>query len=191
MEGGCQSLLDVGCGERSPIHRFSAGITHSVGLDVHVPSIERSRQAGIHSEYRVAKVTDLSSQFAPGTFDCLVALDVIEHFTKEDGNRLLEAMESIARHKVVVFTPNGMVYQPPEPGNPFQEHLSGWTADEMRGRGYEVIGIAGWKPLRAAYVLPRWRPHWFWRRVSLLTERRFEKKSDDAFQILCVKKIGR
>ena len=189
LDAACQSLLDVGCGQQSPVHSFSRQIPYTVGLDVHAPSIERSRQEGIHSEYRTAEITDLASQFPPHSFDSVVALDVLEHFTKEDGNRLIDAMESVARKQVVVFTPNGMVYQPPEPGNPFQEHLSGWTAEEMRLRGYEVIGIAGWKPLRGAYVLPRWRPHWFWRRLSLMTERRFESRPDRAFQLLCVKRI--
>lgn len=189
LDTACQSLLDVGCGERSPIHRFSMQLPLTVGLDVHAPSIERSREAGIHSEYRIAKIADLASEFAPKSFDCVVALDVLEHFSKEEGNRLLNAMESIAKKKVIVFTPNGLLYQPPAPANPFQEHLSGWTAEEMRERGFDVVGIAGWKPLRGPYVLPRWRPYWFWRRVSLLTERRFESRPEQAFQILCVKKI--
>jgi hypothetical protein len=145
---------------------------------------------GIHTDYVQLDVTKLRDRFEPGSFDCVVALDVIEHLSREDGLRLLESMEQIARKKVVVFTPNGFLYQPPEPGNPHQEHISGWTVEEMRAHGYDVIGIAGWKPLRAAYVKPRFRPHALWERVALLTERRFEDQPDRAFQILCVKTIA-
>ena len=50
--GNCDSLLDVGCGEESPIHLFSSELKYSVGVDSHQPSIDRSRAAGIHTEYR-------------------------------------------------------------------------------------------------------------------------------------------
>lgn len=191
LEGGCESLLDVGCGERSPVHKFSREIPRTVGVDAHAPSLDTSRGAGIHTDYVQADVRNIGERFEPATFDCVVSLDVIEHLARADGERLLEAMERIARRKVVVFTPNGFLEQPPEPGNPHQEHLSGWTAEEMRRRGYLVMGIAGWKPLRGPYVKPRWHPHAIWERVALLTERRYESRPDQAFQILCVKHIGR
>jgi hypothetical protein len=186
----CQTLLDVGCGETSPIHKFSGEIPHTVGVDAHAPSVERSRARGIHTDYRVTDVLAIGSAFADGSFDCVVCLDVIEHFEKVDGNRLLDAMERIARKRVVVFTPNGFVPQPAEAGNPWQLHRSGWTAEEMRGRGYEVIGVGGWKPLRWSYALPKWRPRFFWERFARLTESHFESRPDRAFQILCVKKLG-
>jgi SAM-dependent methyltransferase len=189
LSGGCESLLDVGCGEHSPVRFFSSEIRMTVGVDAHAPSIEASRAAGSHDEYVQADVTRINEHFAPGSFDCVVSLDVIEHLPKAEGERLLDAMERIARRKVVVFTPNGFLSQPPEPGNPHQEHLSGWTAGEMRRRGYEVTGIAGWRPLRGPYVKPRWRPHALWERVALLTERRYESRADEAFQILCVKRL--
>jgi ubiquinone/menaquinone biosynthesis C-methylase UbiE len=183
-------LLDVGCGERSPLHLFSREIPRTVGVDAHGPSLEASRRAGIHTDYVQTDVTGIGERFEPRSFDCVVLLDVIEHLSKEDGERMLEAMERIARRKVIVFTPNGLLPQPPEPGNPLQEHISGWTAEEMRRRGYEVTGIAGWKPLRGPYVKPRWRPHAAWERIALLTERRYESRPDDAFQILCVKRLA-
>ena len=49
-------------------------------------------------------------------------------------------MEKVARKKVIVFTPNGFVPQRPYDGNPFQEHLSGWSVDEI----HELTGIDPW-----------------------------------------------
>lgn len=186
----CQSLLDVGCGEKSPIHFFTGEIPRTVGVDAHGPSIETSRAAGVHSDYVQLDIRKIGERFEPRSFDCVVALDVIEHLPREEGLRLLDDMERIAAKRVVVFTPNGLLFQPPEPGNPHQEHVSGWTAEEMGARGYEVTGIAGWKPLRGPYVKPRWRPHWLWERIALLTEPPFEKRPATAFQILCVKQIA-
>ncbi len=188
-DGTCATLLDAGCGETSPIHKFSSEIPHTTGVDAYAPSVERSRAQGIHSDYRVMDVLAIGSEFADGSFDCVVCLDVIEHFEKEDGERLLAAMERIARKRVVVFTPNGFVPQPAEEGNQWQLHRSGWTAEEMRRRGYEVIGVGGWKPLRWSYALPRWWPRFFWERFARLTESHFEPRPDRAFQILCVRNV--
>lgn len=187
LGSGCESLLDIGCGEKSPIHLFTSAIPRTVGVDAHGPSLEASRDAGVHGEYVQLDITEIGGRFQSRSFDCVVALDVIEHLSREEGLRLLDAMETIAGKRVVVFTPNGFLFQPPEPGNPHQEHVSGWTAAEMRDRGYDVIGIAGWKPLRGPYVKPRWRPHAVWERLALLTEHAFESRPDSAFQILCVR----
>jgi hypothetical protein len=93
-------------------------------------------------------VSDIANEIPDRSFDCVVALDLIEHLTKEDGRRLLRAMERIARRKVVIFTPQGFLPQHAVGRNEFQRHLSGWEVDEMRGMGYRVIGISGWKPLK-------------------------------------------
>lgn len=186
-DGECRSLLDVGCGKESPVGRFSQTIERTVGVDSHAESIELSRAAGIHGGYVQLNVLDIGSRFEPRSFDCVVALDVIEHLDTQDGVALLRAMETIARKKVVVFTPNGFLSQSAERDNPHQLHRSGWTAAEMRARGYEVTGIGGWRPLRGEYALPR-RPRWLTERLSLLSEPFFESRPDHAFQILCVKK---
>ena len=188
-DGTCQTLLDIGCGERSPIFRFSKSIPRTTGVDSHLPSIERSRAEGIHTDYVQMNIAEIGSRFAPGSFDCVVALDVIEHFEKADGLRLLDDMERIARKKVVIFTPNGFVAQEATPDNPHQLHRSGWSVSEMRARGYEVRGIGGWRPLRGAYALPRIHPYWLTERLSLLTERFFESRPEHAFQILCTRTI--
>ncbi|MDP9360545.1 MAG: methyltransferase domain-containing protein [Acidobacteriota bacterium] len=188
-DGNCHSLLDVGCGERSPIYRFSKSIHRTTGVDSHLPSIERSRAQGIHTDYVQMNIAEIGSRFAPRSFDCVVALDVIEHFEKDDGLRLLDAMERIARQKAVIFTPNGFVAQPATEDNPHQLHKSGWTVAQMRARGYEVRGIGGWPPLRGAYALPRIRPFWLTERLSLLTERFFESRPEQAFQLLSTKRM--
>src|SRR5258706_6199996 len=109
LSGGCESLLDVGCGERSPLHLFSSEIVRTTGVDAHGPSIETSRSLGVHSDYVQMNILGIGEQFAPRSYDCVVALDVIEHLSKSDGQRLLDAMESIARRRVVVFRPKAFL----------------------------------------------------------------------------------
>jgi SAM-dependent methyltransferase len=185
--GSCQTLLDVGCGANSPIKRFSGKLQYSVGVDIFEPSVIVSQGANIHTEYRVMDTLQIGSHFQERSFDCVLASDLIEHLSKEDGLRLIAMMEKIARKKVIIFTPNGFLPQSEYGGNRFQVHLSGWGVEEMRCMGYRVIGVGGWRSLRdeCAYVVRR--PTLFWERVSLLTQPVIKNYPEYAFQILCVK----
>src|SRR5689334_17058910 len=120
---GCQSLLDVGCGSDSPIQRFSSRVD-AVGVDAFDASLEKSAARKIHKRYVKADVRDLDRHFAPGSFDCVVASDVIEHLEKEEGLRFLESLERIARKRVLIFTPNGFLPQGEWESNPWQVHKS-------------------------------------------------------------------
>ena len=185
----CRTLLDVGCGAESPIRSFSHRLEHSVGVDRFEAALDESRRQAIHSSYVCVDILELAGRFAPRSFDCVLASDVIEHLEKADGLRLMHSMEAIARRKVIVFTPNGFQPQGAVGGNPYQVHRSGWTVDEMRGYGYRVIGVNGWKPLRTELAAPRWRPRPLWGRVSYLTQPFTTRRPELAFQMLCIKDL--
>jgi Methyltransferase domain len=186
----CSSLLDVGCGEISPISRFRKRLPYTVGVDAFEPALVKSRNLRIHDENLCANVLEIGDRFPERSFDCVIALDVIEHLTKENGLRLLKTMERIARKKVVVSTPNGFLPQDAVDGNPLQCHQSGWEVEEMRRMGYRVLGMSGWQPLRGAEAKPAWRPYFLCDRLSRLTELFFEQHPKHAFQILCIKDVA-
>ena len=181
---GCGSVIEFGCGYDSPIRYFKG--FHSVGLDIHAPAIERARKLKTHNDYIVADVLKYTSK---KRFDCAVALDVIEHLRKRDGNVLMRNMEKSAR-KVIIFTPNGYVPQAPEyvKENPFQAHLSGWSVDEFRKRGYKVYGVNGLKCLRKENAKARFKPRIFWLLLSEASQWIVVFFPRLAFQLLAVKK---
>jgi hypothetical protein len=183
----CRSVLDVGCGDEGGLIRFVPGVPYSVGIDKRIP--EPASQTPLHTEYLELDIRLLAEHFEPRSFDCVVALDVVEHLSREDGFRLLDSMETIASKRVIVFTPNGFLPQPPAANNPYQQHLSGWTTNDLERLGYRVVGINGWKPLRGPYASIRWRPTGFWRRVSLMTQPLVASRPRSAFQLLCVKDV--
>lgn len=188
----CRSVLDVGCGIDGELIRMVPNIPHTVGVDLVLPAPASDTEdpaAPRHNEYVEFDARYLSDRFGPQSFDCVVALDLIEHLSKEDGQVLLSDMEAIAAKRVIVFTPNGMVPQPPEADNPYQEHISGWKVKEFTSRGYTVIGVHGWKPLRGMYSNIRWRPRFFWARFSLLTQGLFESRPSFAFHLLAIKDL--
>lgn len=187
---GCGSVLDVGCGSGSPLGNLSRPVGRSIGVDIHEGDLHESRRLGIHDAYAVLDVQRLRSAFRPRAFDCVLASDLIEHLDKRAGLELISAMEELARRRVVVFTPNGFLEQPPDPDNPWQEHISGWTVEEFHRLGYRVLGVNGWRPLRTMYAEIRFRPLPFWERLSVLTQPLTEHRPRRAFQLLAVKDLA-
>lgn len=184
------SLLDVGCGSNTPLSHLSKRPPRMVGVDGFQPSIDQSRASNFHDDYVKADLLEIDHAFEPNSFETVVAVDVIEHFTKEDGFKLLEKMEQIASDKVVIFTPNGFLPQSEHSGNILQRHLSGWSVGEMAERGYQVIGVNGWRPLLGEFSLPRFKPRKLWTLISLMTQPLVRNHPDHAFAILCVKKVS-
>lgn len=183
---GCKTVLDIGCGDSSPIQTFSKNI-YSVGVDAFLPNIEKSKELRIHNKYFKLNVLDINKKFKPNSFECVLASDLIEHLTKKEGIKLIEMMEKIAKNKVIIFTPNGFLPQGEHDENPWQVHKSGWTAKEMERRKYRVIGINGWKPLRGESASIKFWPKYFWKIISDITQFFVRNKPGKAYQILCIK----
>jgi SAM-dependent methyltransferase len=187
---GCETMLDVGCGPSSPVESFSMHMTRAVGIDIDEPSIDKSRERAIHHEYAVMNVMDIGKTFPNRSFDLVIASDLIEHLPKPEGAKLLGMMEAIARRRVIVFTPNGFIAQHPVDGNEYQTHLSGWTVDEMKERGYLVRGVNGWNRLLGQRAQVRWRPRLVWRTLSFLSQPFTTRNPNHAFSILCIKDVA-
>ena len=183
---GCQSALDVGCGS-SPVMR-QIGIPRLVGIEGYEPAIEEARRLKTHDEIVHGDVRELARYFGPGQFDACVGLDVIEHLVKDDGLKMMKAMETIAAKKVIFFTPCGFLRQRHAANDDLQEHLSGWEPGEMAGYGYRVTGYLGPKKLRGEYHALKGRPRIFWALVSLMGHCFWtHSHSEKAAAILCVK----
>ncbi len=185
----CESLLDVGCGVNSPIRCFHPRLKYTVGIDAFAAAIEESRALAIHDQYQLMNALDIGKHFAPRSFECVLAADVLEHLAEQDGLDLIAQMETIARSKVIICTPNGFLAQREHSDNPLQRHLSGWTMERMMSLGYRVMGVHGLKWLRTEEARPRWRPSWFWSTVSLLTQSFTAARPQWALSILCVKDL--
>jgi SAM-dependent methyltransferase len=136
---GCESVLDLGCGYSSPLQH--CGVAFSVGVELDESYLEESRKKKIHNEYIKADVRKVD--FEPRNFDAVLCLRVIEHLTKQEGRELMEKMEKWARKKVVLTT-GRKPYWHEILGGESKEHKSIWTANELRGLGYNVRGMAGW-----------------------------------------------
>jgi len=132
------NLLDLGCGPSSPI-RFIKH-SYSVGVDIYEPYLRSSIRAGIHDAYVKADLRQIDkAKFPPASFDVVLAYDVIEHLTKDEGHTLVDKCKYWAKKKVMISTPNS--YWPGSIRNvEFQRHKSGWSVTELRNLGFDVYG---------------------------------------------------
>lgn len=125
----------------------------TVALDAHRPYLERI-------EYRSSNIIPLHADalaieelFLPDTFTVVTMIDVLEHFTKTDALELLRQAESVAKERVVLFTPRGFFPQEAVDhyhlkGEQYQMHRSGWEPEELEHLGYEVIVLEGYHDSR-------------------------------------------
>lgn len=185
-----QSVLDVGCGSDSPLARVKKTF-YSIGVDIFKRSIEKSKKAKIHDSYKVGDILKIESFFKPKSFDAVIALDVVEHFSKKDGRTLISSMEKIAKKKVIIFTPNGFTKQHPYDGNPFQVHKSGWYIEDFVKRGYKVYGMRGFRFIRGEYATIKYKPWFFWGALSTISQFLVYNFPRFAYQLLAVKTITR
>lgn len=181
----CDTVLDLGCGYNSPLQH--CGVPFSVGVELFEPYLKESKKKGIHSQYIKADIRKV--EFVPKSFDAAIAIEVLAHLTRQEGNELLKKMERWARKKVMITTPNGYLWQNGYHGNPLQQHKPGWSSVELKELGFKVYGMNGWRRLRGYKEAVKYKPAFLWARISDLTQKITYHYPNLAFQLFAVKQI--
>lgn len=167
------TVLDLGCGPSSLL-QYVKGPTTTVGVEYWKPSIEESRQRGIHTEYINADITTV--KYPDSSFDSVILIDVIEHFEKGDAFALIRTIQHWAKKNVIIVVPNGFIPQEEEDekGNIKQHHLSGWSVKDLNELGFRVRGLGGIRFLRGErgqIITTRTRiGHYFLAGISKMSE---------------------
>jgi SAM-dependent methyltransferase len=152
-----RSVLDVGPGygrygflfrERLDDFRWERRLD---GVDVFPDYLERSRTAFLYDRFFTG---DFLAVELPAEYDLVMMIDVLEHFSDDDGERALDKALALAP-RVLIASPLG-VEQGAMYGNPHEEHLSEWPSERLEqfaagrggswdrvpgGMGRSVIGI--------------------------------------------------
>jgi len=184
----CDSVLDVGCGKHSPLLLINKK-HYSVGIDGHMETVTFNKMNNNYDDCLFMNAFDLEGKFESKSFDCVLALDFIEHFEKNEAMKLITMFERIARKKVILLTPNGFLPQDIYDNNPGQRHFSGWKKREMIDLGFRVKGVLGMKLFRGAHADVRWKPSWFWSKISLRSQLFSRNIPGIAFSLFCVKDL--
>lgn len=171
---GCETLVELGCMFGNILQRF-AHIPVRHGVDIYEPYLDHWEDAGATKE--IADAREWAARQEAGSWDAILMIDLIEHMPKDDGTRLIADAERIARKVIIIDTPDGYIEQEPHEKvhtlsitrpdypamlNPHEEHICGWTEDELTRFGF---GIRRWvsapsrhyaKPIHHLFAV--WRP---------------------------------
>ena len=167
LDKSSKTILDVGCGKGEPMAFINRqGKFRVVGIDIFRPYLEQARKKfyvlrrkrflECHSEEQSDEESHIYTNIILGdarylpfkdkSFDAVICMEVLEHFEKEEGEKLLEELDRVARRQILVSTPVGKYEQHPFDGNPRQEHKHIWQVKELKERSYKIKG-AGIKGL--------------------------------------------
>jgi SAM-dependent methyltransferase len=136
-------IFDVGCGfgrwghlVRSEIDKHGNN-AYIVGCDINRPYLEKVRKYNPYDDLVVCDARNLP--FKEKSSDIIMALEIIEHLTKQEGAIFLLNLENLATGKVIVSTPNGYYNQGIERGNIHEIHQSAWVTEDFQEKNYQTI----------------------------------------------------
>lgn len=170
-------FLDVGCGHGKwgfLIKKYripeAGGRIYVAGVDLRESSVAALQGGAIYDEVKLADACALP--YADKSFDSVIACEIIEHLVAERGALLINELRRVARHCVVVSTPNNAGLR--KGTDIFEDHQSSYTLKAFKALGFtQVIGLGmlhlpSWKlgyyfsslglafPSRSSYLLGYW-----------------------------------
>ena len=178
----CYTILDIGCGKKSPLNIVKKG--YKIGIDLYAPFLYEAQKKLIHQEYILTDARRIPLKRK--SFDAVIALDFLEHLTKEEGYILLKNMEEIAKKVIIVLTPNGYISQENKE-NPFQRHRSGWTIKDLTLLNFQVFGANGLRHLRGKAGTIKYRPNFLWNVICEITQKSVRHRPHLAYHLLGIK----
>ena len=82
----------------------------------------------------IGDALELLPTIADDSYELVIAIDVLEHFDKPDGLRLLAHCRRIASRTALISTPKDFIHQD-VPANPLENHRSHWSAEDLAAAG--------------------------------------------------------
>jgi hypothetical protein len=157
------TVTDVGPGEGTyaklfrPVHK---GIWWTA-IEVHKPYVAKyklksTKTRSMYDEIHVEDARESASHLFHR--DLVIFGDVLEHMPREDAVALLQKAEAAGAWNILVSLPIVEAPQGEVDGNPHEEHVHHWDADDMD----DVIGgLGGWSQSMRGETLGVW---WWSRR---------------------------
>ena len=152
---GGRRVLDLGSGEGFGAAILAESASHVVGVDIDARTVEHSRlnYATANLEFQAGSALDLSSYDA-GSFDAVVAFEIIEH-VRDQERVLTEIARVLADDGILVMsTPDRRLYSEASGNhNPFHEHELGLEEfGELLEAHFPHVAIWGQRTITGSHI---------------------------------------
>jgi 2-polyprenyl-3-methyl-5-hydroxy-6-metoxy-1,4-benzoquinol methylase len=121
------------------------------GLDAYEPNVRHARSLGV---YRSIWSAELPCELTEDAYSTVLASEVLEHLPPEKIDTVLDELESAAKERVVVTTPNWSCLRKGAETfvgfNQFESHLSFISPERLALRGYSIQGAGIGNPRTTA-----------------------------------------
>jgi SAM-dependent methyltransferase len=145
-----REILDLGCGyghwgHLLQTHYSQEEAVRVTGVDAFQGNTRFCQQAGTYSEVVCDDVIEYLRHCPSKNFDTIIAVELIEHLSKDRGHSLMREIDRVARKVAVLSTPNFPCLRPGSETmvgfNEWEHHLSQWSVQELSKYGYTVWGV--------------------------------------------------
>jgi hypothetical protein len=139
-----KSVLDLGCGIGAyamMMRKYLHPDTWIVGADGYFPYLT-SEPGKLYNVQVRASVFDFVEGRISIPTDCVLCMDVIEHFERDKAKRLSDWL--MKRPLAYLSTPLFWFEQDAQHGNELERHRSGFTFEEVTGMGWRPIAKVRW-----------------------------------------------
>lgn len=103
-----------------------------------------------YNQVSVGEALSVLATIETGRYELAIAIDILEHFDKQQGTRLLAELRRVASRASLVSTPK--LFLPQDvPANPYENHRSQWSREHLAASGYNEVlpnaesWIAAWR----------------------------------------------
>ena len=109
----------------------------SKGLNVRIDAIEvfpeyiKDIHHNIYDNIYIQEAINALGEMSDQSYDLILAIDVLEHFSKEDGHRFLDELLRVGQN-IIVSTPKLTFTLDALFGNPYEIHKTEWSAHELK-----------------------------------------------------------
>ena len=187
-------VVDLGCGSAEywkfgPLKKvLDNNILELTLVDASDTFSKMKNVFGSNVTMHAGLIPEVLEDFSENFFDVSLACDLIEHFPQHIGLNFLYEVDRVTSLSSIIFTPNGLLWQPPSENNPWNAHLSGWSPGELRSLGWtKTFGSYGLKKSYGPYGFRKNRFNKFSFAVHLLSLPVIKKYPRLAFSFLAIK----
>jgi hypothetical protein len=91
-----------------------------------------------YSNMTVGDARELLPRCGTGSYELVLAIDILEHFSEEEGLAFLGDVARVTSRAALVSTPKWFIEQNVA-GNPLEDHRSLWSDSALASAGFDIV----------------------------------------------------